>query len=85
MEVSKIIRNRIDSWDKEYAYFILDDNVLTEFWNWDTSDVKCGNPDYVELWKDDIKNYVFEFLHYEPTLAIIFTTNLDEGPYYVLM
>ncbi|CAD8205747.1 unnamed protein product [Paramecium pentaurelia] len=73
---------KIDSWDKEYAYFILDDNVLTEFWNWDTSDVKCGNPDNVELWKDDIKNYVFEFLHYEPTLAIIFTTNLDEGPYY---
>ncbi|CAD8205527.1 unnamed protein product [Paramecium pentaurelia] len=72
---------KIDSWDQEYAYFFIDDITTTDYWNVGYSDVRCGNPDNVDLWRDNNKNYVLEFFHQEPTLAVIITTNLDESPY----
>ncbi|CAD8193714.1 unnamed protein product [Paramecium pentaurelia] len=72
---------KIDSWDDEFVYFILDDYVQTATWYWNTGDVICGNPDEVQNWREVKTNYVFEFSHQEPTLVVIITTNLDESPY----
>ncbi|CAD8095968.1 unnamed protein product [Paramecium primaurelia] len=72
---------KIDSWDDEFVYFILDDYVQTGTWYWNTGDVICGNPQYVDEWRELKTNYVFEFSHQEPTLVVIIKTNLDEIPY----
>ncbi|CAK59325.1 unnamed protein product (macronuclear) [Paramecium tetraurelia] len=71
---------KIDSWDEEILYIILDNNVTTDHWYWSTGDMICGNVPYWSEWKEVQKNFSIEFKHNQPTLAVIITTTLDEVP-----
>ncbi|CAK60849.1 unnamed protein product (macronuclear) [Paramecium tetraurelia] len=71
---------KIDSWDNEIVYYILGDNVQQRSWFWSSGNSICGNTDYQSEWKEVIVEEKFEFLHQEPTLAVIIKTTLDESP-----
>ncbi|CAD8162475.1 unnamed protein product [Paramecium octaurelia] len=71
---------KIDSWDNEKLYIILDDSVTTAYWYWDTGVVICGNPTQWTEWREVKTIFSIEFEHNQPTLAVIITTKLDEAP-----
>lgn len=69
----KIIR--IDSWDNESMYVLVDGHLWQAKWNYSEGSNLCGA---ANDWKEAFYNIEIIVPHNNPTVSIVMTSNLDE-------
>ncbi|CAD8148344.1 unnamed protein product [Paramecium octaurelia] len=69
---------KIDSWDDEWFYIVVDDALQKKYYHWDTGTEKCGGG-WNKAWYEVIEPITFQMNHSSETLMIIITTNLNEA------